>query len=184
MKAKRLLFLVMAICLASGVKAQFYDGPDDIYFYVSCKDNGEMHNNGYTLIFNFDGLKAANLAPRMLAGWEGEEVDDVKNNLRRNPTIYEERVEMVDYDISFVSSTSSGITYKMKDKYYDATLYLGACTEITKFEFSSNRDILYFVTEYKKANGKTEIYKHLYKRVDKSYFKVGRSRTPSGTIYE
>lgn len=34
MKTKRLLFLVMAICLASGVRAQFYDGPDDIYYYV------------------------------------------------------------------------------------------------------------------------------------------------------
>ena len=34
MKAKRLLFLVMAICLASGVKAQFYDSADDIYYYL------------------------------------------------------------------------------------------------------------------------------------------------------
>lgn len=185
MKAKRLLFLVMTICLASGVKAQFYDGPDDIYFYVSCdEDNGKMDNNGYTLIFNFDGLKAANLAPRKYYGMEGEKVGDVKDNLRRNSSIYEERVEMADYDITFVTSTSSGITYKMKDEYHNATLYIGAYATIKKFDFSPNRDILYFVTEYKKANGKTEIIKNLYKRVGKSYFKSGRSRTASGTMYE
>ena len=184
MKANRLLLLVMTICVVSRVRAQFYDTADDIYFYVSCNDNGEMHNNGYTLIFNFDGLKAANLAPRMIYGWEGEEVDDVKNNLRRNPTIYEERVEIVDYDISFISSTSSGITYKMKDKYHDANLYLGAYTTVRKFVFSSNRSILYYIIENKETNGKTEINRYLYKRVDKSYFKSGRSRTPSGTMYE
>ena len=44
MKAKRLLFLVMAICLASGVKAQFYDGHSDIYFYITAKD--DFNQNG------------------------------------------------------------------------------------------------------------------------------------------
>lgn len=62
MKAKRLLLLVMAICLASGVKAQFYDEPDDIYYYVSCDGNGQVDDDGYVLIFNFDGNKACELA--------------------------------------------------------------------------------------------------------------------------
>ena len=83
MKAIRLLFLIMAICLTSGVRAQFYDGPDDIYYYVAeyhehdeykstsfsagyytgrtLRDRYEDENKAKVLIFNFDGTKAASL---------------------------------------------------------------------------------------------------------------------------
>lgn len=184
MKAKRFLLFVMAICLASGVKAQFYDSADDIYYYVICNDEEKIVETGYTLIFNFDGKKAANLAPSKLSGWHGQYVNDVKSNLRNNASFYEERVEVSDYDIIFVSSSSSNTTYKMRDEYHDATMYTDSYTYIQKFVFSSDRDKLYYVIESNHSNGKTTTNKYTYKRVDKSFFRVGRSRTPSGTMHE
>ena len=61
MKGFRFLLLAMAICLASGVKAQFYDGPDDIYYYVACDDYMKPKENGYAIVLNFDGNKACDL---------------------------------------------------------------------------------------------------------------------------
>ena len=50
----------MAICFASGVKAQFYDSADDIYYYISYDEttNPGYLPNRWVYIFNFDGKKA------------------------------------------------------------------------------------------------------------------------------
>lgn len=76
MKAKRLSFLVMAMCLASGVKAQFYDSADDIYFYLLESDGGSKSiYSSEVLVFNFDGRKACQL--------RGAGVEYIKKGVKR-----------------------------------------------------------------------------------------------------
>ncbi len=188
MKAKRLLFLVMAICLASGVKAQFYDGPDDIYYYVKqCHEREETYSQlnfpyGYVTkkngrikkeipqegqenvyVFNFDGLKAAQLG--------GMSVYSVKSKLVESPSWFEDRVETTNYDWKYVSSSSSGIIYKKTGD------------NSNTFTFSSDRNTLIKEWYISTEDGPARFW-DTYKRVDKSFFKVGRSRTPSGTLHE
>lgn len=186
MKAKRLLFLVMAICLACGVKAQFYDGPDDIYYYVEYK-NGSFVENGCVLIFNFDGIKAAELSgkySRMNIWYRaGVKINDVKDNIKSNPLYYEEKVESEEYELTYMSNKA----YQCKSirSHQGGNAYIN-------FNFSSDRNTLDFSYHYwytdplSRLNGyygwKDE--EKTYKRVDKSFFKVGRSRTPSGTLHE
>ena len=182
MKSRRLLFLVMAICLASGVRAQFYDGPDDIYYYVeeyyehdeyksisftsgyytgrTLRDKPE-ENKAHVMIFNFDGTKAALLC------YTSDYVSDVKSALKKNPSYYEDKIETTEYWVKYVSSSSSGTKYTLGT--------LNTCI------FSSDRNTLKHVLEFSDGSHPTTM---VYKRVDKSFFKVGRSRTPSGTLYD
>lgn len=190
MKGLRFLLLGMAICLASGMKAQFYDGPDDIYYYVELKD-GEMSENSHVLIFNFDGMKAAILDWTNMMGCKPphsllDYVRNVKNEIKENPTIYEERVETCEYDIKYIGSNTyqyKGSTRSKEDKEDGSSL------EYINFNFSYDRNTLNSKWHYWNTPGwgyaatwKTE--KRTYKKVDKSFFKVGRSRTPSGTMHE
>ena len=184
MKAKRLFFLVMAICLTNGVQAQFYDGPDDIYYYVEEYNladeyiwNGSINFSGYytgktlktfpkegratVYIFNFDGTKAALLGSRY--------VEEVKENLAKKTSYYEDKIETTEYRYNYVSSSASVVTYIYKDE--STTLY----------NFSKDRNTL--TIEYRHKDGSHTEYTIL-KRVSKSYFRIGRSRTPSGTMYE
>lgn len=188
MKAKRLLFLVMAICLTSGVKAQFYDSPDDIYYYVEeyyehdeYKWSGSIFDKGYytgrtlkekpeeneehVLIFNFDGTKAANL----IGPDVGYRVSEIKSNYMKSSTFYEDKIESTEYNVMFVSSSSSETVYKYKTKYMNCT-----------YTFSTDRNTL------KMVRTSTDSHPHIwvYKRVNKSFFRVGRSRTPSRSLYE
>lgn len=174
MKAKRLLFLVMVICLASGVRAQFYDGPDDIYYYVSCDENGRINeNSGIVYIFNFDGRKACK--------WSTS-VGGIVYDLKKNPNYYEEQVETTPYVLKYTSNN----TYRLErgnGEYYD-------------FCFSYSRSDLTMKDHYKGKPYTPGGYlnfgapdqwfdrEYKFKKVDKSFFKVGRSRNPSGTIYE
>ncbi len=183
MKAKRLLFLVMAICLASGVKAQFYDGPDDIYYYVEVYHEKDEYvstslTSGYytgrkikeipeerkakVYIFNFDGLKAA----RLSSNFTYDYVEDIKSNLKSSPSYYEDKIETTEYDVKFVSSSSSGTKYEKGWNTYT---------------FSNDRNTLRVVQTPTEGSHPCSWD---FKRVDKSYFKVGRSRTPSGKMYE
>lgn len=155
MKAKRILLLVMATCLAGGARAQFYDSADDIYYYVEDKDKLAV------LIFNFNGERAALLNLKkdgIVAG-----VSSVRDNIKENPNFYEDKVEVTEYDMKYNSSNTYSIllsSYKWL------------------FRFSTDRQECYLTI----INGKDR--DKLYKRVDKSFFKIGRSRTPSGTMYE
>lgn len=159
MKAKRFLFLVMAICLASGVKAQFYDSADDIYFYYS-KNPQYRHD---VLVLNFDGKSAC---------WWYASVSEVKKNLKENPRYYEDATETEDYSfVKFISSSSTKITYQL----YSST------SNHSIWEFSPDRKTL---TDYYYADSSRLVHTSYYQRVDKSFFKLGRSRTPSGTMYE
>lgn len=156
MKVKRLLFLVMAICLASGVRAQFNDGPDDIYFYVRT-DNPDYYAKDVE-VFNFDGEKACR--------WGYGTIQQVKDRLKENPNYFEDAVETEEYKLKFVSS-------------YPQTKYQATYSFTTTFLFSSDRK--YCTVEF--VNSGVKVVKK-YERVNKSYFRVGRSRTPSGSLYE
>ena len=175
MKELRFLLLVMAICLASGVKAQFNDSADDIYFYVKYVD-GEYKDD--VLIFNFDGQKACR--------WVMS-VSSVKSNLSSNPSFFEDKVETTEYDLKYVS----GNTYRYKESNSE---------EYDDFQFSYDRNTLTkimhyqaiitpgipggFGFDYRKSHKEWSENKYTYKKVEKSYFRIGRSRTPSSTLYE
>ena len=191
MKGFKLLLLVMAICLASGVKAQFYDGPDDIYYYVEYKD-GNIVENGKVFVFNFDGKKAAILSSAFgkrsvdYMGYVGgnTSISDVKNYLKNNPSYYEEKVESTEYELEYTSSN----TYQCKSTETEGK----RGQAYANFTFSSNRNTLEYVHHYwytdpfVRLNGYYgwDDVKKTYRRVDKSFFKVGRSRTPSNTLHE
>ena len=96
MKAKRLLFLVMAICLASGVKAQFYDSADDIYFYVTY-EGGQVKETGWAFVFNFDGLKACH---------DATSISRIKANLKKSASYYEDWIETTEYRLKYSSNNT------------------------------------------------------------------------------
>ena len=209
MKAKRLLFLVMAICLASGVKAQFYDEADDIYYYVmeysECEEQKAIYdrdpylgitsplpryvktgkiekkyieNNKNVLIFNFDGVQAAELTN----SWNGKSVSDIKQDLQKSSSYYEDKVETIDYDLQYSSSSYKDIVRGTKEEWKahstssSWTIYKKGNSAIYIFSPDRNTLILHSV------GNPYAIWYH--KRVDKSYFKIGRSRTPSSTMHE
>ena len=170
----------MAICLTSGVKAQFYDGPDDIYYYVSCDKDGQVKENGSVYIFNFDGRKAC---------YWSSSVSSVKRSLQSNPSYYEEKVETTEYILKYDSYN----TYRKNDR----------GDEYRDFYFSSSRNNLTethhyqetivpeqwvfgvgIIKQYGYAYKQWTDKKTEYKKVEKSFFKIGRSRTPSSTMYE
>lgn len=180
MKAKRLLFLVMAICLASGVRAQFYDSADEIYYYVECDKNDQIKENGQVYIFNFDGRKAC--------CWSSS-VSSIKSSLQNNPSCYEEKVETTEYDLKY----TSGNTYR-KDN---------GGGEYRDYNFSYSRSSLTIHRHYQETVvpeqwafgiGMVKLYgmahkewmdkTTTYKKVEKSFFKIGRSRTPTSTMYD
>lgn len=167
------MLLGMAICLTSGVKAQFYDSADDIYYYVEYKD-GECVTDGYARIFNFDGKKAAllNMYKNNGVGPYTAPVRVVKANIKNNPTFYEDLVETTEYSVKFSHGTVYTHNYEFIDGYSHNTRFLSYT-----YRFSSDRNYLYVSSN----DYSGEI---TYKRVDKSFFKVGRSRTPSGTMHE
>ena len=191
MKAKRLLFLVMAICLVSGVRAQFYDGPDDIYYYLLETENGRVvsKKEQRVYIFNFDGRKAAML--NLKTNSSDDKFVDVQSNLQRNPNYYEEKVETVSYDMEYKSSSYKTI-YVLEHTTHimdiGGTGHVWVTEYFDTFEFSSDRNTLSLnrISKGHAANGTpyTDNDKLVFKKVDKSYFRVGRSRTPSGTMYE
>ena len=196
MKGFRLLLLVLAICLASGVKAQFYDGSDDIYYYVEeyyeyeetatrwgpyfiletyktgniKKKFPDDENSASVFVFNFDGKTAAELTECS----SGQSVRAIKSYLQEKPSYFEDKVETSIYDWKFESSSYSGTVYKASNRYNSKATYT----------FSPDRKKL-VVKEYRDLS-LTESYWRAwtYKLVDKSYFKVGRSRTPSTALHE
>ena len=180
----------MAMCLASGVKAQFYDSADDICYYVELKD-GEMSENSHVLIFNFDGMKAAILdwtnmqscKPPITTSY----VRWVKSKIKENSTYYEDKVETTEYDLEYIGSKTyqyKGSTRSKEDKEDGSSL------EYINFTFSYDRNTLTCKWHYWETGWYINDYfgwsteKRTYKKVDKSFFKVGRSRTPSGTMHE
>lgn len=195
MKGLRFLLLGMAICLASGVKAQFYDSADDIYYYVEYKD-GSFVDNGKVLIFNFDGQKACVL--------DNTTIGSVKDKIKSKSDYYEEKVETTDYNYEYVYY--DGTSYQHKGSQY--SYFLNGTSKkgnvYTRYTFSSNRNFMYnnsykietstysyirstppfdLVTTPEKTST-IDMSGGKYKRVDKSFFRVGRSRTPSGTMHE
>lgn len=190
-----------AICLANEVRAQFYDSADDIYFYVNeyekewyqesstfvpgpgggyfragkwrqktPKEFDIKDGDSWVQVWNFDGKKAAML-------WAGK-VKEVKDKLKNNPSFFEELVETEEYDIHYSSSTYEYTIYKYT--------YRSSNRSADHFyKFSKDRNIC---VAQKPPFANVDDGEHYniyrYKRVDKSFFKVGRSRTPNNTMYE
>lgn len=198
----RLLCLVMAICFTSGAKAQFYDRADEIYYYKLIRSYSEkfrqvvlpngmptlnyektgkievsdyVDDNSEVSIWNFDGRKAAQL--------DRQSLSVTKERMQKSPSYSEDLVETSDYNWKYISDSS--YLREMKSKYSWLSSYLPRYG--TMYErngrpviFSSDRYKMYEVTDL----GFGHCYIYEYKRVDKSFFKVGRSRTPSGTLHE
>lgn len=195
--------LVVVMCMTSVAKAQFYDNADDIYYYVKAYDytaeirqvmafgmptlhwekTGRIvkedieEGNKTVMAFNFDGEKAADLT----VFWGRESVYNVKQNLQKNPSYYEEKVETTEYNWIYSSSSyrsfvqSTEFKWKSDYAFSSGTIYVKG-SEIRYF--SSDRETMIV------DRGSGNRYISYYKRVDKSFFKVGRSRTPSGTLHE
>ena len=190
MKAKRLLFLVMAICLASGVKAQFYDNADEIFYYVEYKDGDFITTpKADVFIFNFDGRKAAILNNDAAVSHIPEIAyySEICDKMRSNINYYEDQVESANYNVYYDSSKQA---YCIEYKYTLGTnLFTGAPHIVYynyEFTFSSNREYCYLNCKTRDNiggafNGSS---RRTFKKVSKSFFKSGRSRTPSGTMYE
>lgn len=183
MKELRFLLFGMAICLVSGVKAQFYDGPDDIYYYVRCDKYGQIEENGEAVILNFDGKTACVLAINE-DEWQlyPPNVNTIKEKLSKNINYLQNRIETGIYDTQYVS----GNTYKRTGKYnYDEELlgYRYGSFEWT-LNFSSDRKTLNMKIWSNNQGGVSFNQERTYKQVDRSFFKVGRSRTPSSTLHE
>lgn len=176
MKGLRFLLLGLVICLASGVKAQFYDSANDIYFYLEESRDGKTSTNPYVRIFNFDGRKACELA--------NHSPKDVQSNLKANLDYYGELVETTRYELEY-ESASYGTRYKNTST--TSTTGMGGETwwwNTTRYyDFSSNRSTLTL-----KSKTRTETYDFgpmqginpresesttVYRKVDKSYFLNG-----------
>lgn len=205
MKQLRVLMFALAICFASGVKAQFFDSADEIYYYeefyvyyektkaiyylgmasATFEKTGKIekkmyHETGYVpriSVWNFDGRKAAML------GLDSK--SEVKENMKKSSSYYEDLVETKDYDWKYTSDSSYLREKKSENTWMISYLPgYGTIYERGKGEiviFSSDRNKMYKLYQ-DDFTGCCKIIE--CKRVDKSDFKVGRSRTPSGTLHE
>ena len=174
------MLLGLAICLTSGVKAQFYDSADDIYYYVECDKDGQVKDNGQVYIFNFDGRKAC---------YWNYTVSSVKSSLQSNPSYFEEKVETTEYNLKY----TSGNTYRKSD---GGEAYRDFYFSYSRSSMTETNHWLKTVVPQVNAGMYGTLpaiglaYKEWtddktnYKKVEKSFFKIGRSRTPSSTMYE
>lgn len=193
MNKMRLLCLVMAICFTNGAKAQFYDRADEIYFYAAYEDGGFVEKPA-VIVFNFDGRKAAILNWNESGlSWTG--IEDIKSKMKISTNYFEQQVETTDYDLKYVSYNKYSVSKRYVGVCQNANPVFGSSEVIDErniiFEFSSSRDYCDVVEEgttifpnWPPHLNRSFTYKYKYKRVDKSFFKVGRSRTPSGTLHE
>ena len=86
MKVKRLLFLVMAICLASGVKAQFYSS-ESVYCYQYVK----TINDGISSKLNRTMFYFVNFQNEMMGYTTASSLKYVRQKLLDNPDYYSDR---------------------------------------------------------------------------------------------
>ena len=131
MKAKRLLFLVMVICLASGVKAQF--DSDEVYYYVPTETIITEDTEVYVMFFSgnraaVQSNKCAIILNESTSYWKSK-LQSYKpswcytydSSLSTNSTlIYKLEVNEPRYNGSSWSSTPGGYRYLSisKDKSY------------------------------------------------------------------
>ena len=160
--------LVVIMFIPCVAKAQFYDSADDIYYYMLVDKQGEYYYSfvgGQVYVFNFDGRKAAALA-------RSSSLSVVKNDINHDAEYYEKLVEKTEYDVHFKNSNALPPTYFWSNTFGNRT-----------YVFSNDRKYLTETTDFV-IGGMRTTQTLKYKRVDKSFFKLGRSRTPSGTLYE
>lgn len=180
-RKKKFLLLACFVCTHALSFAQFYDSADDIYFYVD-----DTSNPNRCFVFNFDGTRACALnqysETTTFYSFYGQNVGSYTNyqtvnavryKIKQNPNYYEDRVENLDYKMYYNSSASSA-SYTV----YNFKRNCNQTTITDTFKFSSDRSYLY--SNY--GGGREGTRKYI--RVDKSFFRTGRSRNVGGGMYE
>lgn len=204
---KQLLFTLVVLLSATMAYAQIEDPADEIHYFVKCEKSDIMidgalpkvHDNTEVLIFNFDGEKACllNYVPE-----RGVDVlKKVKQNMRTNPNYYEDLVETNDYDVEYEgvelftylykfdwqqitheTITGNGLEIKhfYSDKYYIQN-YGSGPTSLRRVS-----DWIFFCPAYPlfPDAGKHIVTETYFKKVPKSFFRSGRSKTPNKKLIE
>lgn len=119
MKAKRFLFLIMAICLASGVKAQIYNS--EVLFYVH--EDSKLSDPQTSLrIFRFQNGQCQWVADYKLK--------DVSDNLKNNINYYETHSNIWKRygDIDTYDSNMSNTKWNVYLKHFEVLYYDNAGT--------------------------------------------------------
>lgn len=128
MKGLRFLLLVTAICLASGVKAQFYSS-DQVYCYeyqYTTEDGIKSEGSVGRIVFvNFQNNMAgivfttkSEVASKGVSYFEKEARNKLAQNNRKfnsNPANMHEQADIIAYDSS--NSSGSKYTYRRQTKY-------------------------------------------------------------------
>jgi predicted chitinase len=104
-------------------------------------------------------------------------VDEIKELLRKNINYFEEQVEVGVYKLKYTSNNAYIYQYT---NIYDTLLGTSTMAFQHILKFSTDREYLY---ETRIGNGNSTD-KWTFRKVNKSFFKSGRSRTPSSTIHE
>lgn len=136
MKAKGFLLLVMAICLASGVKAQFYDS-EQVYCYeyqYTMQDGIKSQPlTGRYVFVNFQNdmigfyvTDKSEVASKGVNYFEDKARNELAKNYRKwkyNPANAMEQADIYPYDSS--NSSGSRYTYRRQTKYSDMSFAWG-----------------------------------------------------------
>jgi len=162
-----LVALLFVFCVKVG-SAQFYDGADDIYFYVNVKEPV------WCIVLNFDGDKATCFS----SGMEGYQFsrNKVSEILNSNQRYYEDRTQDALYKMNY-TNLFDGVAYMWsvrRDGLY------GSWYDSYVMEFSDDRGTLFYKC-YPQNTSPTRNTKpsktETYKKVSKSEFLTrGRRR--------
>lgn len=176
----RLLGLFVALMnplFENSAFAQFYDTSNEIHYYVNVEDPR------YCIVLNFDGMYATffNHSYQYSTSF-------VSDKLNSNPNYFVNITSTSNYRLKFISGFS-GTAYCLRET--RNSLY-GSYTDSYVFEFSQDREILYYKCypqTYNPSSLRNPTKQETYKRVPKDYFiteKVGRtdSKYNNGLIEE
>lgn len=179
MKTKILSLLVLLLSTWSGnvAFAQFYDDADDILFYVNVDDPR------YCIVLNFDG-KHATFFNQTYTYY----TSTVSEKLNSNPDYFIDLTSTARYKLKHLPDYSE-TSYCLRETRNG--LY-GSYTDSYVFEFSANRDKLYYKCypqTYNPSSSRRPTKQENYKRVPKEFFiteRVGRSNNNhnNDVIYE
>ena len=203
---KQLLFTMVIFISVTMSYAQIEDRADEIHYFVKCEESDlmfdtepEVHDNTEVLIFNFDGKKACLL--NYVPGIGVDVLKKVKQNMRTNPDYYEDLVETNDYDVKYVTAELFTYVYQLDRQEISHETITGNGLEIIHY-YSDKYYIRYFdsaPSSLKRVSdwvfycpayplfpgaGKHIITENHFMKVPKSFFRSGRSKTPSKKMIE
>lgn len=156
MKAKNLFFLAIAICIASGVKAQFYD--DEVYYFLQAGKSLSDRSATIAIVY----FKGKNIACENLAG---NNLEKIQKNLKKSSTYYEDHLKEKGrrYTYNSENSTSQKITYIIPQHQINS-IYLG-CTSYGNEYWTFDKDMSNAIHWEEKYNSDEIRYKTYYIRI-------------------